>query len=161
MQQQLLIADADDGLSDLYLKYFGAQGYSVRVVSGGVECVTALRETPPDVLVLDTELKWGGADGVLSIMNEEDGFSTIPVVLLNDTDGKTADDAACLSWPSMPADDAAILKWPAPTLLSVQGGSPNKPPVAAPVVDRLLKPFRFQNLLDSIGSAAGRPAQPR
>lgn len=120
MEQRLLIADADSYLSDLYLKYFGAHGYSVRVASGGVECLTALRETTPDVLVLDTELKWGGADGVLAVMDEEDDLSTIPIVLLND-----------------------------------------KPLLAARVIDRLHKPFYFQKLLDSIGTAAGRPMQPR
>ena len=161
MQQQLLIADSDGYLSDLYLKYFGAHGYCVRVVSGGVECLTALRETPPDVLVLDTELRWGGADGVLSVMDEENGLSTVPVVLLNDKDGRAAGDEAPLSWPSTPVEDSVSLKWPDPTSLSSLRGSANKPPLAVQVVDRLLKPFYFQKLLDSIGSAAGRPMQPR
>lgn len=160
MTQRLLIADADSYLSDLYQKYFGAHGYSVRVASGGVECLTALRETTPDVLVLDTELKWGGADGVLAIMDEEDGFATIPIVLLNDTDRKAAGDAVPLDWPST-SDDDVSLNWPAPTSLSLLEGSPIKPLLAARVIDRLHKPFYFQNLLDSIGTAAGRPMQPR
>lgn len=166
MNKQLLIADADGYLSDLYLKYFGAHGYCVRVASGGVECLTALRETPPDVLVLDTELKWGGADGVLSVMDEEDGLSAIPVVLLNDSNGMSTGDKVPLSWSSTPIDDVAGLNWPAPTSISSQagnllGGCLKKSPVDAQVVDRLLKPFYFQKLLDSIGTATTQPTLPR
>lgn len=159
--QQLLIADADDYLSDLYQKYFAAHGYSVRVASGGVECLTALRETTPDVLVLDAELKWGGADGVLAVMDEEDGLSTIPIVLLNDTDGKSTSDEVPLAWPSTPDDDDVSLHWPAPTSLSLSDGNPINKLLAARVIDRLHKPFYFQNLLESIGTAAGRPMQPQ
>lgn len=88
MERQLLIADADSFLSDIYRTYFTAHGYSVRVTAGGVECLTALRETTPDVLVLDTELKWGGADGVLAVMDEEERLASVPVVLLNDVHGQ-------------------------------------------------------------------------
>lgn len=157
MPQRILIADADSYLSDLYQKYFGAHGYSVRVAAGGVECLTALRETTPDVLVLDTELKWGGADGVLAVMDEEDGLSTIPIVLLNDTNGQAAGDAAPLTWPSTPDNDDVSLNWPAPASLSLLEGSPIKPLLAARVIDRLHKPFYFQHLLDSVGTAAQRP----
>lgn len=156
--QQLLIADADDDLSDVYQKYFAAHGYSVRVTSGGVECLMALRETTPDVLVLDSELKWGGADGVLAVMVEEDGLSTIPVVLLNGTDGTGAGDDAPLAGPSTPSRDDVGLKWPAPISLSLRDNGPIKPPLAAQVIERLHKPFYFQNLLDSLGTAEARPS---
>lgn len=156
MDQQLLIADADHQLSDLYQKYFTARGYSVRIASGGVECLKALRDTPPDVLVLDAELKWGGADGVLAVMDEEDGLSTIPVVLLNDVDARDAD----FRHPSMRlssiTDDAISLKWPALAALSSQAGNPGNGSAASRIVDHLPKPFRLQNLLDSISTAPAR-----
>jgi DNA-binding response OmpR family regulator len=178
MEQQLLIADADGYLSDLYLKYFAAHGYSVRVASGGVECLKALRETPPDVLVLDTELKWGGADGVLAVMDEEDGLSKIPIVLLNDMDGKQPGDPISLAWTITPTDatpgENMPFVWPSALERDVTGlycldenstpslsSNPNKRALTAQVVDRLLKPFRFQNLLDSIGTATARPRHPR
>ena len=146
MELQLLIADGDGCLSALDLKSFAAHGYCVRVASGGVECLMALRETTPDVLVLDTELRWGGADGVLAVMDEEHHLSTIPIVLLHDTDGMDTGDSVSLSWPSISKRDATSLS-----------STPNKRPLATQVVDRLLKPFRFQNLLDSIGTATARP----
>ncbi len=104
MEPQLLIADADGCLSDHDLKSCAAQGSSVRVTSGGVECLTALRETPPDVL-LDTELKFGGVDGVLSVLVEEDDLSTIPVMLFNDDDT-----SASLPEPSSHAEEWITLK---------------------------------------------------
>lgn len=161
MEQQLLIADGDGSLTDLYQKYFAAHGYSVRVALGGVECVTALRETPPDVLVLDTELKWGGADGVLTVMEEENGLSNVPIVLLNDRDRKTNGDDVPLAWPSSPAEEATRLEWATPALPPSMPASVNTLPLGAQVVDRLLKPFYFQNLLASIGTATTRPMPPR
>jgi CheY-like chemotaxis protein len=174
MERQLLIADGHGYLSDIYQNYFVAHGYSVRVVSEGVECLKALHKTRPDLLVLDTELKWGGPDGVLAIMGEEDDLSTIPVVLLSDLEEMAADNAVPLALPSMPAHetpllmrtgesipflwpsvskcDPTILKWRDQNSIPVSGSSPNKRPRAAQVVDRLLKPFSFQNLLASIST---------
>lgn len=94
MVQQLLIADADSSISGSYLEYFAAHGYIVRIASGAVECLTALRMAPPppDVLVLVNELKWGGADGLLAVMEEDNNLSAIPTVLLSDADGMDAVD---------------------------------------------------------------------
>ena len=161
MEQQLLIADADGFLSDIYRKYFAAHGYSVRVASGGVECLTALRETPPDVLVLDSELKWGGAHGVLAVMDEDDGLSTVPIVLLNELDGKVTDETDPPAWLSFSASDVGILKWPDGTSMPSPSNGRKQLPLPAQVVDHLLKPFRLQELLDSIGAAVSRPTQPR
>ena len=140
-----------------------------------MECLKALRETPPDVLVLDTELKWGGADGVLAVMDEEDGLSkipvvllndteirgpeasvrlrpsTIPVALLNDTDAKDADGSVLVAGPSTPIDDAMRLKWPDHNSIPSSGGGPIKLPLADQVVARLVKPFRSQSLPEFAG----------
>lgn len=157
MKNQLLIADADGSLSELYLTYFAAFGYSVRVAKRGVECLAALRETLPDVLVLDTERKWGGADGVLSVMDEEDGLSKIPIVLLSDADGNAAGDKAPESCQSASVGSSFRLKWPAPTPHSELNSTPTQPPVAVQVVERLLKPFQFKKLLESVGNGGRTP----
>ena len=160
MEQQLLVAVADSTLSDLDQKYFTARSYAVRVALGGVECLTALRETPPDVLVLDTELKWGGADGVLSVMDEEVGLTKIPIVLLNNRDGRTNGNEAP-GFQHSPAKESTQLEGSAPVLLSSIPASLNTPLPGAQVLDRSLKLFYLRNLLDSIGTATARSNQPR
>ena len=42
--------------------------------------------------MLVTELKWGGADGLLAVMEEDNDLSTIPTVFLSDADGMDAVD---------------------------------------------------------------------
>ena len=45
-------------------------------------CATRLRESPPDVLVFEPKLPWGGGDGVLAMMGEEPQLARIPVMVL-------------------------------------------------------------------------------
>jgi DNA-binding response OmpR family regulator len=53
----------------------------VETASDGMDCVEKLRCVTPVVLVLDLELRWGGADGVLAWLREEDAKLGVPVVL--------------------------------------------------------------------------------
>lgn len=155
MWQQLLISDADHHLSDLYHRFFRASGYAVRVANGGVECLTALRETRPNVHVLDAELKWGGADGVLTMMDEADGLSKSPIVLLNEPNKEGAANAEGLLNRSHSLDcSTEVLMWPTQGSLSPPMNSPNMVPRTFRIVDRLNKPFYFQDLLASIRAAS-------
>jgi len=129
MWQQLLISDADHHLSDLYHRFFRASGYAVRVANGGVECLTALRETRPNVHVLDAELKWGGVDGVLTMMDEADGPSKFPIVLLNEANKEGAANAEGLLNRSHSLDRSTeVLMWPTQDSLSPPMNSPNMVP---------------------------------
>lgn len=42
-----------------------------------------LREHPPDALVLEPELPWGGGDGVLALMYDDPHLACIPVMVLS------------------------------------------------------------------------------
>jgi CheY-like chemotaxis protein len=78
---RVLLATRDDRLRSVVRSQLIDQGHVIATAAGGVECVTLLREFAPDVLVLDTALLWGGADGVLARLRERDGVR-VPVVLL-------------------------------------------------------------------------------
>jgi CheY-like chemotaxis protein len=82
MEPVILIAVADELLRTHYGLLFAEQGYRVVTASGGLECLNKLCQTVPEVLILDKDLLWGGADGVLSVLRG--GGNTIwpPVVLL-------------------------------------------------------------------------------
>jgi DNA-binding response OmpR family regulator len=86
MNKNLLIADGDAELRDVYRGFFVRQGFDVETASDGLDCVEKLRRATPAVLVLNLELRWGGADGVLAWLREENAKSGIPVVLTTTAD---------------------------------------------------------------------------
>ncbi len=81
MKPRLLITDPDPVLLQICQHYFPNFGFQIATAHDGTECLELLRDFAPDALVLSLELMWGGADGVLSIIREEDQWRPIPVVL--------------------------------------------------------------------------------
>lgn len=77
----VLLATGDDRLRTAGRCYLSEYGYTVVAATDGVECVTRLREAPPDVVVLDDALLWGGAAGVLAHLAASP-VGTTPVILL-------------------------------------------------------------------------------
>ena len=81
MNQTLLIADGDAELCDDYRRVLTERGYEVETSSGGLDCLRKLRQMTPAALVLNLELFWGGGDGVLAWLREENPKHEIPVIL--------------------------------------------------------------------------------
>lgn len=78
----VLIADTDDFLLDSYGQCLRERGAVVATATTGLECVERLRDFVPDVLVLDSILPWGHADGVLAVIHEEPQIRPSVVILL-------------------------------------------------------------------------------
>lgn len=105
--------------------------------------------------LLDSELKWGGADGVLAVMDEADGLSKFPIVLLDEANKVEAANAeGLLNRPHSLERSTEVLMWPTQDSLSPPMNSPNMVPRTFHIVDRLSKPFYFQDLLTSIRAAS-------
>lgn len=79
---RLLIADSDPTMTELYETYFSDKGYQVVTAGNGLQCLQAIREHMPDVLVLEEKLPWGGSDGVLECLQQDYPFASPEVVLL-------------------------------------------------------------------------------
>lgn len=75
------IADADPELPDLYRRFFTHYGWQVEIATGGLDCLARLRQTPPQLLILDCPLPRGGPDGVLAVMRNDRDLCRIPVIL--------------------------------------------------------------------------------
>lgn len=85
---RLLIADSDPTMTELYETYFSDKGCQVVTAGNGLQCLEAIREQMPDVLVLEEKLPWGGSDGVLECLQQDYPFASPEIVLL--TSGKDA-----------------------------------------------------------------------
>jgi CheY-like chemotaxis protein len=81
MKPLLLLAERDAELREVYREFLAARGYDVDTAADGLECLTKLRRLAPAVLVLDRELHWGGGDGVLAWLREQDATAEVAVVL--------------------------------------------------------------------------------
>jgi DNA-binding response OmpR family regulator len=81
MKPTLLIAESDAELCDVYQRYLTERGYAVETASDGLACLERLRRGMPAVAVLDVQLRWGGADGVLAWLRAERAESEVPVIL--------------------------------------------------------------------------------
>ena len=81
MKTRLLRADADQVLTELFARYFTRFGFDMRTSFSALDCVSQLRDYQPDVLVLDEDLLWGGANGVLAWL-KVDGPLLRPRVVL-------------------------------------------------------------------------------
>jgi DNA-binding response OmpR family regulator len=81
MKPTLLVADSDAELCDVYRTFLTRHGYDVETAADGLDCLEKLRRRTPAVCVLDRELRWGGADGVLAWLRDENSTSGVAVVL--------------------------------------------------------------------------------
>ena len=81
MRLSVLIAEGDSDLRDAYVDFFQRIGFRVETAAGGVECLERIRDGRPDVLLIDEDLNWGGAEGVLARLVEEASLPYVPVVM--------------------------------------------------------------------------------
>jgi DNA-binding response OmpR family regulator len=84
MKPRLLATDPDPILLGIWRAYFLNFGFDVVTAVDGMHCAALFRDVVPDVMILSFELWWGGADGVLSIVREDDKTRPVPVVLTTD-----------------------------------------------------------------------------
>jgi DNA-binding NtrC family response regulator len=82
MRTRVLIVDADNYLLAAYKKHLASEGFEVATAQDGLECLRRLRESGPDVLVLDPTIPWGGGDGVVSLLHEAPDLPRVRIILL-------------------------------------------------------------------------------
>lgn len=78
-QRTLLVVDDDQGLRELVRISMEHEGYNVIQAANGVECVSAVREQQPDLVILDVMMPEMDGLEACSRLRE---FSRVPVVML-------------------------------------------------------------------------------
>jgi carbon storage regulator len=82
MSIRVLIADPDEYLLASYREYLRQLGATVFTATSGLECMERIRDSAPDVLIMEPVLLWGGGDGVLALMKERPELRPAYVILL-------------------------------------------------------------------------------
>jgi len=82
MAIRVLIADPDRYLSSVYREHLSLEGFEVATAQDGLECLRKLREFVPHVLVLEPAIPWGGGDGIVALMHEDQRIPEVGVILL-------------------------------------------------------------------------------
>lgn len=90
MELRVLIADSDAVLLDVVTHYLNRHNFAVQTATDGLDFMAKLRQSRPDVAVLDLNILWGGGDGVLALLREEGAFE-LPVLLTSTTEIEDAD----------------------------------------------------------------------
>lgn len=83
--KKILLIDDDSVVLQMYQDALSQQGFQVDVANDGVAGVMALRNNPPDLMVLDLMMpKFTGVE-VLKFMRGQPAYKEIPVVLLSNS----------------------------------------------------------------------------
>jgi CheY-like chemotaxis protein len=82
MKPRLLVAEGDSAVAAEYRQYFTEHGLRVETARDGLHCVEMLDRYVPHALILNCELRWGGGDGVLAVMRQDERLAATPVLLL-------------------------------------------------------------------------------
>jgi DNA-binding response OmpR family regulator len=82
-ERSILLVDDDPGIVEMTSLLLGQAGYRVHPALSGEEALLRVRETRPDIVLLDVNMP--GMDGweVLRILQSDEGTSSIPVVMFS------------------------------------------------------------------------------
>ncbi len=83
MPQKILAVDDDKAILTLIRKYFSAKGFAVVVTDNGSEALMLVRESRPDLILVDVDMP--GLDGVAvcRVLKKEAATQSIPVVIMS------------------------------------------------------------------------------
>jgi len=104
MSTQVLVVDDDDDLREALADVLRDAGYTVGTAANGREAMTAMREDPPLVVLLDLMMPMMNGWEVIAAMADDPALAAIPVCVVSAMSGSAPAAAHVLSKPvSVPA----------------------------------------------------------
>ena len=77
--RKILVVEDETTIADILMDYLRQEGFQADHVADGLEALAAIRQNPPDAVVLDIMLP--GLDGI-RVCEEVRKFSTLPIIMV-------------------------------------------------------------------------------
>jgi len=81
--RQIVVATPDMYLLAEYCASLREAGYLCSTATDGIQCLEQIRIVVPDLIVIDTDILWGGADGVLAVLAEDPIYPAVPAIVVS------------------------------------------------------------------------------
>ncbi|MGW8185202.1 MAG: response regulator [Candidatus Moraniibacteriota bacterium] len=78
----ILIAEDDEFIRDIYNRIFSINGYTVHLAVNGMEALEKLEEVVPDLILLDIMMPYQNGKEVFKKIKQDERFKDVPVVFL-------------------------------------------------------------------------------
>lgn len=82
-QKSILFADDDRFFREAFGEFLKEQGYQVRLAADGLEAMKAVRDEPPDLIVLDLVMPKVDGGRVCLYLHEDSRFQHIPIIVFS------------------------------------------------------------------------------
>ena len=79
---RILVVEDDRDIGELVSRYLEKAGYAVDLLSSGRDALTAIRERPPDLIVLDLMLPHVDGLEICRLVRSQEATSALPIVML-------------------------------------------------------------------------------
>lgn len=115
MFKKIILADDDKLVLNSTRRFLEERGFKVAAADNGAEAVALARESKPDLVITDAEMK--GLDGfaLCRAIKETEGYSRVPVIIIS---GRKISEDDILAGYNRGADDYVIKPFSFPVLLA-------------------------------------------
>jgi len=81
-KNNILLAEDDEFIRDIYNRIFTMNGYNVIMAINGIEVMEKLEKTTPDLILLDIRMPYLNGKDVFKKIKNDDRWKNIPLVFL-------------------------------------------------------------------------------
>ena len=86
-RHSVLVVDDEPAIRELLKLHLAYAGYEVRVAEDAIVAERALRETPPDLVVVDVALPYRGGLEFVAGLSSDDQLRRLPVIFITGHEG--------------------------------------------------------------------------
>ena len=103
-RHQVLVIDDEPAIRELLKLHLANAGYDVRLAEDAIVGERALRESPPDLVVVDVAMPYRGGLEFVAALSADEQLSRLPVIFITGHEGlasgaRALGGAACLKKP--------------------------------------------------------------